>query len=342
MAGGLGVGVIGLGMGRSHVRNFQKIPETTVLAVADLDRERLANARAEYGIPDTCEDYRALLDRDDIDIIVVATPNSLHRTMALDALAAGKHVLCEKPMAMNAQEGAEMRDAAVRSGKKFMLHFNRRFRPASRAVRGMIDEGRIGPIYYARTGWTRSMGIPRGNNSWFVSRKLAGGGALIDLGVHMLDLAMWFLDYPAPLSATGSTYNKLGKRQGIDIEVDELATAFIRLENGATLLLEASWAGHTPDSEHLYTQIMGTDGGALLEARGYRNDDVHCYNAFGSTNFNWNVAPAEAETPQEHFARCILENRPPECDAEQGLKIMRILDAVYESAATGTEVRIGQ
>ncbi len=340
MARGLGVGVIGLGMGRSHISNFQEIPETSVLAVADLDRERLANAKAEYGVPDTCEDYRALLDRDDIDIIVVATPNSLHRPMVLDALAAGKHVLCEKPMATNAREAIEIRDAVERSGKKFMLHFNRRFRPASRALRGIIDEGRIGPVYYAKTGWMRSMGIPSGNNSWFVSKKLAGGGALIDLGVHMLDLAMWFLDYPAPVSVTGSTYNKLGKQQGIDIEVDELASAFIKLENGVTLLLEASWASHTPDAEHMYTQIMGTDGGAMIEARGYRQDDVHYYNAVDSTNLNWNVVPAEVGTPQGHLVECILKDRRPECGADEGVKIMQILDAVYESAETGAEVRI--
>jgi predicted dehydrogenase len=339
------VGVIGVGMGRNHAIRFRDCAEAELAALCDLDAHRLAEVAAESGAARTYERWEDLVADPEIDAVSVVLPNALHGPATIHALEAGKHVLCEKPLAMNAAEGQEMVDTARRVNRKLMVHFNVRFTPTAAAVKRAVDEGHLGPIYYVRSIWNRRRGIPR-LGGWFTQRSHAGGGVLIDLGVHRLDLALWILGYPKPVSVQGATYDYLGRRLGAEsgqpFEVDDLATAFIRFEDGATLSLETSWAANIDRREDQSIQFFGVQGGAVIrntdeayhfEARITRDED-------GELKF-WHPAPPDfMETPQEHFCRCILNDTEPSATGDQGVLVMKLLDAIYESAATGREVRL--
>jgi predicted dehydrogenase len=280
--------------------------------------------------------------------------------MAIDALAAGCHVLCEKPLAINAAEAERMVTAARGGDKILMVAFNRRYIPNAIVLKQLIDEGVLGPIYYAKAGWTRRSGIP-GFGGWFTTKALAGGGPLIDLGVHMLDLALYMMGYPRPVSVSGATYAEFGPRgkgawaygtrpedpaQAI-FDVEDFATGFIRFENGATLILEASWAGYQPLGDDIYLQLYGRTGGARLAMPNFRTER----SLQVITEMDGTLVDEVPELPQEEgineydreiaaFVQSIRTGVPPPATAEQGLTVMRLIDALYRSAATGQEVRV--
>ncbi|NPV07269.1 MAG: Gfo/Idh/MocA family oxidoreductase [Anaerolineae bacterium] len=337
--------VIGLGAGRHHAERLRSAPHAELVSLCDADEDRLGRVADQFGECERTTIYEVLLSRPDIDAVVVALPNFLHAPVTIAALRAGKHVLCEKPMARTAAEAAEMLQASRETGRKLMIHFNYRFTPAAVALHRFASEGGLGEVYHARSWWHRTRGIP-GLGGWFTSKELAGGGPLVDLGVHRLDLALWLMGYPKPESVCGATYSALGReiaaRQGKSFDVEDMASAFVRFENGATLVLEASWAANGELREEMLTQIYGTragilhrnvDAGYQFEARIFREREGE-YVAVAPK------LPAEVETPQEHFARCILEDRQPSATGEQGLEVMRILDAIYQSAERGEEVRL--
>jgi predicted dehydrogenase len=241
------VGVVGLGIGRHHIRGYQSHPAAEVVAIADLDEARLASIGAEYRVENRYTSTEEMLAEAKLDVVSVATPNSFHKPLTIAALEAGCHVLCEKPMAMNAGEGREMLAAAQKADKRLMIDFSYRFSEQSQALKAQVDSGVLGEIYFARTLWHRRRGLPR-FGGWFGQKAMSGGGPLIDLGVHRLDLALWLMGYPKPVWVLGSAYNPiataLAKEQGVDYDVEDLAVALIKFDNGATLELEASWAAH--------------------------------------------------------------------------------------------------
>lgn len=339
------VGIIGVGMGRNHGMNYRAAPEADLVAICDTNPDRLAEKAHELQPRKTYTRYQDLLADDDIDAVSVAIPNFLHASVTLDALESGKHVLCEKPLAMNAQEAEQMVATARRLGRTLMVHFNVRFTPIAQAVKRAMDEGAVGDVYYGRSVWHRQRGIPA-LGGWFTQKELSGGGALIDIGVHRLDLALWLMGFPRPVSVTGATYGylgrQLGEREGKTFDVDDLAAAFIRFENGASLTMETSWASNSEKREDQWTQLFGIRGGALIrnlnegydfEARIFRDVD-------GEVVTEVPEVPEPLETPQQHFCRSILSGTETMAPGEQGLTVMRILDAIYESARTGSEVRL--
>ncbi|MGI6208166.1 MAG: Gfo/Idh/MocA family protein [Anaerolineae bacterium] len=337
--------VIGLGMGRHHVERLLAAPHAELVGLCDSDETRLARVNEQYGGFSCTPAYGEILDRPDIDAVVVALPNFLHAPVTIAALRAGKHVLCEKPMARTAAEAEQMLAASRETGCKLMIHFNYRFTPAAVVLHRFLSEGGLGEVYHARSWWHRTRGIP-GLGGWFTSKEMAGGGPLVDLGVHRLDLALWLMGYPRAVSVTGATYYALGRelaaRQGKQFDVEDMASAFVRFEDGATLILEASWAANGERREEMLTQVYGTRAGMA-----HRNvDEGYQFEAriFGERDGQYQSwapeLPTEVETPQEHFARCILEDRQPSANGEQGLEVMRILDAIYQSAERGEEVRL--
>jgi len=263
----LRVAVIGLGMGRGHIRDYLQCPEAELVAICDQDAVRLAAVATEFGVAKTFTDYHEMLKSPRLDAVSVALPNFLHAPVTLDCLAAGKHVLCEKPLALNAHEAEQMVRAARSRGLTLMVNFNFRFEAAAWTVHNAVDEGLLGDVYFARTGWHRNRGIPSWGG-WFTTKRLSGGGGLIDLGVHRLDLALWYMGYPAPVAVSGAVYGHLGKelarRQGREFDVDDLAAGFVRFANGATLAVEASWATNSEKCEEMFTTLYGTRGGASL------------------------------------------------------------------------------
>lgn len=343
----LRVGVIGLGIGRLHIEGWLQHPNVDLAAIADPDLERLAKVGEQFGIVARYDSAEAMLAAEQLDVVSVCTPNKYHKALTLAAFEAGCHVLCEKPMAMNAAEGREMLAAARRAGKRLMINFSYRFSAQSRALKTQVDAGRFGDFYFGRTVWHRRRGMP-GFGGWFGTKALAGGGPLIDLGVHRLDLALWLMGYPKPTWVMGSTYDpiarELAERSGKAFDVEDLAAALIRFDNGATLALEASWAANIREAELMETRLLGTKAGLLQHNlnEGY-TFDAHIFMEQDGAQFDMHLNPsaAQAHSAMHDYAEAILNERPHPAPGEEGLIVMEILDAIYASARSGEPVRIG-
>ena len=348
MAEKLGIGIIGSGAIASgaHLPGYEAVSNRCrVLAVADIDADRAAKFAKDNNIPKAFSDYRQLLDLDEIDAVSVCTPPAVHAPATIDALNAGKHVMCEKPMAMNAVEAAAMVEAARENGKVLAIDFQTRFGREPQLLKQIIDDGELGEIYFARTVYNRRRGIP----AWgvFHIREHSGGGALMDLGVHMLDLTLWLMGHPKPVSVLGATYTKLGKRDDVfnpwgkwktdEFDVEDFALATVNLEGGASLVLETSWALNIEKSQQV-VQLCGDRGGAdLFPLRVYKDS--------GTALMDW--TPSElSEGPPEHvasmgdFVGAILDDRSPLIIGDHGLMVARIVDALYQSAESGELVRL--
>lgn len=343
----LRVGVIGLGMGRAHIQGWQEHPQVEVVAIADPDAARLALVGDELKVAGRYASAEAMLATEKLDVVSVCTPNKFHVELTLAALAAGCHVLCEKPMAMNAHEGRQMLEAAKDAGKRLMINFSYRFSAASRALKAQVDAGLFGDFYFGRSVWHRRRGMP-GFGGWFGTKALAGGGPLIDLGVHRLDLALWLMGYPEPEWVLGNTYDPiagpLAAASGKAFDVEDLAAGFIRFRNGATLVLEASWAANIREAELMETRLLGTRAGLLQK----NLDEGYTFSADIFTEQHGAAVDLHLHTPQQpacsamhHYAQAILSDSPHDADGAQGLIVMEILDAIYASARSGAPVRIG-
>lgn len=342
----LRIGVIGLGMGRNHVTGYQAHPNAQVVAASDLNETLLKDMGGKLSIPGLYTSAEEMLDKEKLDIISIATPNKFHKPLALAAFEAGCHVLCEKPMAMSADEGREMLAAAKQAGKRLMINFSYRFTEQSMALKQQVDTGILGDVYFARTVWHRRRGLP-GFGGWFGQKALSGGGPLIDLGVHRLDLALWLMGYPKPVWVLGSAYNPIGSalaaRQGKAFDVEDLAVGLIKFENSATLVLEASWAANIKESEFMETRLYGTKAGLVQ-----RNlDETYKFEAEiflekDGAHFDMKLHPPYPGTPTAyyHFVDAIVNGRPHIAPGEEGLLVMEILDALYRSAAEGGPVQI--
>jgi len=342
----LHVGVIGLGMGQGHVKGFNKHPGAEVIAIADTDPKKLDLKGDELGVPGRYTDGEEMIAKEDLDVVSIATPNKFHKSLAIAALKAGCHVLCEKPMAMNAQEAQEMLDAAKKAGKRIMINFSFRFTEQSFALKKQVDTGILGDVYFGRTVWHRRRGMP-GFGGWFGQKALAGGGPLIDLGVHRLDLALWLMGYPEPVWVMGSTYNpiatKIAKEKGKAFDVEDLACGMIKFDNGATLIVEASWAGNTKEREHMVTQLLGTEAGLVQKNKNETYDfEAEIYLEKEGCQFDMKLhPPVPASAPaMYHFVDSIINETPHIATGEEGLTVMKILDAIYKSAETGKPVKL--
>ncbi len=362
----LRVGIIGLGWpGQRHIEGYQKHAGVEIVGLSDVNTEAAERVKAEYKVDGAriYGDYQEMLAGDTVDAVSICTPNFLHVPIAIDALDAGKHVLLEKPLSNTLEEGLRLAaKVAERPGQAFMIALNNRYRPDSVVLKRQIDAGELGDIYYAKTGWLR--GASEFNlRGWFTQKERSGGGPLIDLGVHMLDLALFFMGNPRPVSVTGSVYSEfheqMSARTGTDVNVEDLATAFIRLDNGATIVLDVSWMSHIEESDLVYTQLFGRDGGAKITRSG---TPVSGSNEQLSINTTGGAGPDRA-TMVSHpefrsmdaaqpgfklyesfrgevadFVDSIAAGRQPGATITHGLDILRILDAIYRSAETGQQI----
>ena len=342
----LRVGVIGLGIGRMHIEGWREHPDVEVAAIADADAQRLHDVGELFDIATRHASAQALLAAGGLDVVSICTPNQSHKALALAAFEAGAHVLCEKPMALNAEEGRAMLAASRRAGKRLMINFSYRFSAASRGLKAQVDAGVFGPFYFGRSVWHRRRGLP-GFGGWFGQKALAGGGPLIDLGVHRLDLALWLMGHPRPTWVLGSTHDPiarpLAQAAGKVFDVEDLAAALIRFDNGATLVLEASWAAHIQEAELMETRLLGTRAGLLQKNldQGY-TFDAHIFTDQHGAQLDMHLhePPAAAPSAMHDYAAAILADTPHPAPGEEGLVVMEILDAIYESARRGEPVRI--
>ncbi len=339
--------VIGLGMGHGHVLGYREHPDCEVVAVADTDQAKLDKYVAEHKIPQGFTDVDAMLKTAKPDLVSIAVPNKFHKPLTLAALAAGCHVLCEKPMAMNAAEALEMEAAAEKAGRRLAVNFSSRFSPQAFAMKKLVDDGLLGEVYFARSVWQRRRGMP-GFGGWFGTKALAGGGPLIDLGVHRLDLALWLMGYPEPEWVIGSAYNKIAgpiaKREKKSFDVEDFACGMIKFKNGATLELEASWAGNIKPNEMMSTRLLGTKGGLYqFNPNGDYEFQLEAYVERNGCQYDMTLHPPVPASRSSYygFADAIQHNTPFEVTPHQGVLVMKLLDAIYESAATGNPVKVG-
>ncbi len=324
--------------------------QVQIVAVADINEESARAAAEKFNVPHVYTDFREMLKRDDIHAVSVATPNFLHKEATIAALEAGKHVLCEKPLARNAQEAREMVQSARRANRILQVALQWRFTGIGQFLHKYIqEEGNLGDIYYARAHALRRRGIP----GWgvFIDKEKQGGGPLIDIGVHILDATLWLMGYPKPVSAFGATYAKFGHRPDVvglmgqwdhtRFTVEDFAVGLIRLENGATVTLESSFCANIGEDE-FNTLILGDKGGVFANPIG--SPSVRIFTEHNRTLYNVepanipNVNSYHAEV--EHFIDAIQNNKPSPVPGEHGFYLNAIMDAIYESSETGREVVI--
>ena len=352
----LGVGFIGTGhiATQVHLPVFRKLADeglVNIVAVCDIDPDKARSVAEKFSVPQYFTDYSDLVARDDIDVVSVCTPNFLHLDPVIKSFAAGKHVLCEKPLAINATEGEAMVAAAEKAQRQLMVGLNWRYDNAAQAAHRFVRDGMAGEIYYARAHAIRRRGIP----GWgmFTQKDKQGGGPLIDMGVHVLDLTMWLMGNPVPVSVTGATYTKFGTREGIiglrgqwdraKYTVEDLGVGLIRFANGASLSLEASFALNI-ERDRFETSLMGTEGGIHLDPLKYEN--TRLFREESGTLTDTTLASITRGNSHEaeirDFVDALINGREVAIPGSQALALTRILDALYLSAETGREVRLDQ
>lgn len=350
----LKVGVIGAGgISHSHIEAFRQLQDIEIAAISDPNEAKLTFVAEKYGILKRFVNWEDIL-KEPVDIISICSPNAFHAQQSISALKSGKHVICEKPVAMNVEEVEAIIETAKQTGNKFMAAFSQRFAPHSQFIKKMVDNGQIGEIYYVKASYLRRRGIP-GLGTWFTTKKLAGGGPLIDVGVHILDLVIYFMGCPQPELILGVTYNKF-KNQAVDggwppvwsrvgdkpsgvFDVEDLAAGFIKFKNNTSLFLEASWAGNSETG--LKISLMGTKAGVQ-----YSSSSTPPLKIFGE--LNGVVTDTTAELPSknvyhaeiEHFVNCVRNNTQPITTPEEIVTVIKIIQNIYKSAETGKPVEL--
>ena len=344
--------VIGCGgISAHHMRGYQNNPDAELYALCDINEAQLQKRGSEFGVTRLYTDCETMLrELPEIDAVSVCTWNSAHAPCTIAALKAGKHVLCEKPMAINAQEAAAMQKAAQENGKLLMIGFVRRFGNDCAILQDLINDDQFGEIYYAKATYLRRHGNPGG---WFGDKSRSGGGPLIDLGVHVIDLTRYLMGNHQPVSVYGATFQKLFNRKDIkqsaayksvsaseqDIcDVEDAVTALIRFDNDSVISVEASFSLNLekPRGE---IELFGTKAGAKLDP------ELKIFSSMSGYMTNVELTSPTAlsfdglfQKEIDHFVDCVRTGKPCRNPAEDGVTLMKILDGIYESARTGHEV----
>lgn len=346
------IGIIGVGqIGKHHLRTYADIPEAEVVAVADLRADEAARVAQERNIPSVYTDYRELLARDDIQSVDVCLHNRLHAPVTIAALEAGKNVYCEKPMSWNYAEAKAMYETAQRLGRKLHIQLSTIYAPEARAAKRLIDDGRLGAIYYAKSSHYRRRGRPFVDGygtAQFVQMETAGGGAMLDMAVYHIARMMWLLGNPGLISVSGSTYQALdnmypARRASSGYNVEELGMGLVRLEGGITYFIEEAWAIHSdqPDGDHIY----GAKAGLRVEPLGYFTtlSDLEMDATFDVKTADWrwhqcDPLTAGYDNSQRHWVWAQLGRVPLIDTAGLALKTSQITEGIYLSGVLGREV----
>lgn len=351
----LRVGIIGNGgISQLHAGAYMMEEDRVeVVALCDIILERAEMLQDNcFEEAEVYEDYKELLKDESIDAVDICTPNHLHSTIAIAAFEAGKHVFCEKPDAINVEEVEKMKLASEKAGKLLMVMRNNRFISISQHAKKLAEDGKLGEIYAGRCGWIRRRGIP-GKGGWFTTKALSGGGPLIDLGVHMIDLAIWLMGNPTPVAVSGATYCKFADSDASDSEntkfgdkikdgtfdVEDLAMGFIRFDNGAVLQIECSWASNI-EEETRFVELRGTKGGI-----NWSPDQLKIFTEKKEKQLTDIVESSTVSGGHgeniSHFIDVLTGVSDTPCfEPQQGIDMIKILSAIYESAETGKEVRL--
>lgn len=347
----LNIAIIGAGtVARDNqIPAFLKCGEARLAAVFDRHLDRAQSLCGRYSIPKAYCSLDELLSDREIDAVSICTGNVSHEELVLAAAGAGKHILCEKPMAISLAQAENMRAAVEKSKVTFMMAFVNRFRQESIMLSELREQGRFGEIYHARCGWIRRRGTPSG---WFTDSSKSGGGAVLDIGVHVIDLTWYLMGRPKPLSVSGVTHRQIGPYKTRSVkgwaaagaqsgvfDNEEAASALIRFENGASMSVDISWAINGRE-EKMFSKLYGTKGGASFrplelygEEDGFLTDTVPLMVPEDS----WQPA-FERETA--HFVNCVLSGDEPLSPVNDGLTVQSMLNGIYDSARLGKEIAL--
>ncbi len=323
------VGVIGLGIGRWHIENYLAMPDVKVLAICDIDEQKLKSMTIKYGIPKIYKHYEDLCQNEEIDAVSVCVPNNMHAPVIISALENNKHVLCEKPISHSLSDAEKI----LQTSRKFpdlkaMMTMKFRFNKDVVYTKGILEKGELGDIYYGFASYIKLLN-DNIENSWRKDKNLSGGGTLMDNGLHIIDLIWWLMGCPKFSKVSGAIYDEHGRANKSDIEY--LATGIIKFENGASMFFESAWAKHT-DKENMEARIFGTKGSISLWPSRicYLVDNKIVSKSINTSDFN-------SQNQFKHFISCIMNNKQPIPNLEQGVELLRIINALYRSTETENE-----
>ena len=362
----LKIGIVGCG-GIANQKHFPAMKANSdlceIVAFCDIIKERAEQGAAEYGVPGArvYEDYHDLLKDPEVEVVHVLTPNVAHCPITVAAFEAGKHVYCEKPMAHTSADAQQMLDAWKKSGKKFTIGYQNRFRPEVQNLKKACEAGELGDIYYGKAHAIRRRAVP----TWgvFPDKSKQGGGPLIDIGTHALDLTLWMMDNYEPVSVTGSVFYKLGGLQQATegnlfgpwdpetYEVEDSAMGFIKMKDGTAISLEAAWAINMSESREASTTLCGTKAGAeIFSGMSYQQDKLVYNRGRNGQLMNEELAGGGAIAYFEggsaqpgvidnrQWLEAIINNTEPVVRPEQAFVVTQILEAIYKSSETGKEI----
>ncbi len=346
------IGIIGTGnISHSHIAGYKSLENVEVVAACDIDEEKLQWYAQQYGIKNTFTDYNEMLKMEDLDAVSVCTWNSVHASATIAALKAGKHVLCEKPLAMTVEEALEIQEVAKATGRLVMLGYVMRFEKKAQTLVDLIKAGRFGHIYFSKVCYLRRAGNPGG---WYANKELSGGGPLIDLGVHVVDICHYLMGKPIPSTITGVTFNNLGPRKNIKgierykasggnntSDVEDMCVAMIRFDDGSVMEVETSYSQHIKE-DIIRIECYGTKGSFIYdydpELKIYTEMDDYLVDM--SAKYGWDTEEDAFNREMAHFVDCIDDISKCISPVEDGVATMKILRGIYESAQLGREVVI--
>ncbi len=340
------VGVIGTGgIAMRQAQRLAELADVKIVAGCDVSEENLKKFAEKYPVPHTYKDFNEMVHLDEMDAVTVCTPNYMHKDPTIAALKAGKHVMVEKPMAMNAQEAQAMVDAAKRSAGRLTMGFQYRLSPAAQAIKRFIDQGTLGKMLFARCQALRRRGIP----SWgvFGRKELQGGGPLIDIGVHIMECAHFLMGEPKPVAASAQMFTYLGNKppeaqcpwgpwDWKTYTVEDLAVGLIRFDNGAVMSVEASFAAHIKE-DVFNCQLMGDKGGCVLHPPSIFTDEA---GAMVDIQPNYCGKWDSMDKKIDDWIADVRGEGHTQCPAISGLNVQKMLDGLYASAEAGKEVAI--
>ncbi|RCX18180.1 putative dehydrogenase [Fontibacillus phaseoli] len=347
----LKVGLIGNGsISESHLQAYLSNPKAELVAVCDLNEERASETARKYNIPHVYTDYRELLANPLVEAVSICTWNDSHAEISVAALRAGKNVLCEKPLCKAVDEALQVEQAVRETGKLLQVGYVRRHAANIAVLKKFMDAGELGEIYFAKASLIRRLGNPGG---WFADKERSGGGPLIDIGVHVIDLCWYLMGKPKVKSVSGNTYTKLGNRSNIENydfykaadydgsfnTVEDMANALIRFENGASLLVDVSFSLHAKDNS-AQINIYGEKGGAEIEpvlsiVTERHNTILNIEPQISTPGFDFQ---GSFDTEINHFVDNCLGLTENICPVEDGVEMIKVLNAIYQSAAEGREI----
>lgn len=326
------VGVIGLGIGRWHIENYLAIPDVKVLAICDIDEQKLKSIATKYGIPKIYKHYKELCQNEEIDAVSVCVPNHKHAPVIICALENNKHVLCEKPISHSLSEAEKILQISRKFPQlKIMMTMKLRFHKDAIYAKKVIENYDLGEIYYGFASYIKFLNDDI-DNSWRANKELSGGGTLMDNGMLIIDLLWWLMGCPKFSDISGAIYDEYGKVNKFNVEY--LATGIIRFENRSSMFFESAWAKHT-DRENMEIRLFGTKGSISLWPSRI------CYldgNKLISKSIN--ASDLNSQNQFKHFISCIINNKQPNSNLEQGVEVLRIVDALYRSVEKEDENNI--